>query len=134
MMQLNILVVDDDADLAESIAEALATGGHRVRIAANGAEGVKCFDEMEYDLAFIDVRMPVMNGVECFFAIRALCPGAKIMLMTGLREPIVEKALNAGALGLLHKPFRLEEVMKIARQYARDDRHSQPVVAAPKAV
>jgi CheY-like chemotaxis protein len=117
MTKLNILVVEDDPDLAESIAEALGLSGHKVRIAPNGAEAVKCFDEMKYDLSFIDVRMPVMNGVDCFFAIRARYPDARIVLMTGFKEPAVEKALNAGALALLHKPFRIEEVMKIARQF-----------------
>jgi CheY-like chemotaxis protein len=117
MTKLNILVVEDDPDLAESVAEALGLGGHNVRLASNGAEAVKCFEEMKYDLSFIDVRMPVMNGVDCFFAIRARYPDAKIVLMTGFKEPAVEKALNAGALALLHKPFRMEEVMKIARQY-----------------
>jgi len=93
-------------------------GGHTVRVAPNGAEAVKRFDEMKYDLSFVDVRMPVMNGVDCFFAIRARHPEANIVLMTGFKEPAVEKALNAGALALLHKPFRMEEVMKIARRFA----------------
>jgi DNA-binding NtrC family response regulator len=118
MSQLNILVVDDDPDLAESIAEALGLAGHKVSVAGNGAEAVKLFAEMKYDLCFVDVRMPVMNGVECFFAVRERHPDAKIVLMTGFKEPAVEKALNAGALALLNKPFRMEEVIKIARQFA----------------
>jgi two-component system chemotaxis response regulator CheY len=115
--QLNILVVEDDPDLAESLAEALGLGGHNVGVASNGAEAVKRFEEMKYDLSFNDVRMPVMNGVDCFFAIRARYPDAKIVLMTGFKEPAVETALKAGALALLQKPFRMEEVMKIARQF-----------------
>src|SRR5262245_55048175 len=117
MSQLNILVVDDDLDLAESIAETLGLGGHTVTLAPNGAEAVKHFDEKKYDLSFIDFRMPVMNGADCFFAIRARHPDAKIVLMTGFKEPAVDKALKAGALALLQKPFRLEEVLKIARQF-----------------
>ena len=117
MTELNILVVEDDPDLAESFAEVLGLGGHNVSVAPNGAEAVKCFEKMKYDLSFVDVRMPVMNGVDCFFAIRALYPDAKIVLMTGFKEPAVEKALNAGALALLHKPFRMEDMMRIARQF-----------------
>jgi len=117
MSQHNILVVDDDPDLADSIAEALRLAGHEVSVAGNGAEAVKLFAEMKYDLSFVDVRMPVMNGVECFFAVRERYPDAKIVLMTGFKEPAMEKALSAGALALLHKPFRMEEIIKIARQF-----------------
>ena len=116
-MPLNILVVDDDPDLAESIAEALGLSGHKVTLAFNGAEAVSRFEQTKYDLSFIDVRMPVMNGIDCFFAIRERYPEARIVLMTGFKEAAVEKALNAGALALLHKPFRMEDVMKIARQF-----------------
>ena len=117
MTQLHILVVDDDLDLAECIAEALGLGGHTVSLAANGAEAVKCFEETKYDLSFIDFRMPRMNGADCFFAIRARHPDAKIVLMTGFKEPAVDKALQAGALALLQKPFRMEEITRIARQF-----------------
>ena len=116
MTALNILVVDDDSDLAESIAEALSVAGHAVRIAGNGAEAVLHYAETKYDLSFVDFRMPVMNGVDCFFAVRERYPDAKIVLMTGLTEAAVEQAVAAGALALLHKPFRMEEVVRIARQ------------------
>jgi ATP-dependent Lon protease len=118
MTRLNILVVDDDPDLAESIAEALDMVGHSVSIAGNGAEAVKYYGERKFDLGFFDVRMPVMNGVDCFFAVRKMHPDAKIVLMTGYREAAVEQALESGALTLLHKPFRMEEVINLARAHA----------------
>jgi CheY-like chemotaxis protein len=59
----------------------------------------------------MDVRMPVMNGVDSFFAIRALRPYAKVVLMTGYEESIVAKALAAGALGLLTKPFQIDDLL-----------------------
>ena len=116
MTALNILVVDDDPDLAESIAEALSMAGHAVRIAGNGVEAVQHYSETKYDLGFVDIRMPVMNGVDCFFAVRQRYPDARIVLMTGFKEAAVERALAAGALALLHKPFRMEEVIRIAGQ------------------
>jgi len=57
--------------------------------------------------------MPVMNGVASFLAIRGLRPDARVVLMTGLREPIVDIALEAGALALLQKPFHLSELMAL---------------------
>jgi CheY-like chemotaxis protein len=57
--------------------------------------------------------MPVMNGVESFLAIRGLQPDSRVVLMTGFREPIVDIALEAGALALLQKPFQLSELMAL---------------------
>jgi len=116
MTLLNILVVEDDPDLAESIAEALSMAGHAVQIAGNGAEAVQQYSATKYDLGFVDIRMPIMNGVDCFFAVRERYPDAKIVLMTGFKEPAVERALAAGAVALLHKPFRMEELIKLTRQ------------------
>jgi CheY-like chemotaxis protein len=105
------MIVDDDADLAESLAEMLELQGHTVQVARNGQEAVERHRKDAFDITFMDVRMPVMNGVDSFFAIRALRPHAKVVLMTGYEESIVAKALAAGALGLLTKPFRIEELL-----------------------
>ena len=60
----------------------------------------------DYGITFMDVRMPVMNGVDSFFEIRKMKPTARIVLMTGFKEPIVNKALENGAVALLSKPLR----------------------------
>jgi DNA-binding NtrC family response regulator len=105
-----VLVVDDDQDLAESLADYIGMSGHEVAVASNGKEAVECFRERDFDMALMDVRMPIMNGVDSFLEIRKLRPDAKVVLMTGFKEPIVETALQNGALGLLHKPFALSDL------------------------
>lgn len=111
MRPANVMIVDDDRDLAESLAEMLELQGHTVQVASNGQEAVERHRKGEFDITFMDVRMPVMNGVDSFFAIRALRPYAKVVLMTGYEESIVAKALAAGALGLLTKPFRIDDLL-----------------------
>lgn len=111
MRPASVMIVDDDVDLAESLAEMLVLQGHTVQIASNGQEAVEGHRKDAFDITFMDVRMPVMNGVDSFFAIRALRPHAKVVLMTGYEESIVAKALAAGALGLLTKPFKIEELL-----------------------
>jgi DNA-binding response OmpR family regulator len=110
MKDTNIIIVDDDSDLAESLAELLEVNGYQVEIASNGQEAVECFRHKDYDIAFMDVRMPVMNGVDSFLAIRQEKPAAKVVMMTGLRGSAA-KALEAGALGLLEKPFGFEAML-----------------------
>src|SRR5262249_54171115 len=62
---------------------------------------------------FMDVRMPVMNGVDSFFAIKTIKPQARIVMMTGYREAIVERAIQGGAEGPLYKPFDVEEMLAL---------------------
>jgi two-component system response regulator HydG len=112
MKRARVMIVDDDRDLAESLAELIEVRGHKVEIASNGREAVERFRQQDYDIAFMDVRMPVMNGVESFLEIRKLRPDAKIVMMTGFKEPMVQKALEQGALGLLHKPFSVEDLLE----------------------
>jgi CheY-like chemotaxis protein len=111
MRSASVMIVDDDADLAESLAEMLVLQGHNVEVASNGQEAVERHRNDRFDITFMDVRMPVMNGVDSFFAIRAMRPEAKVVLMTGYAESIVAKALAAGALGLLTKPFKIEDLL-----------------------
>ena len=111
MNQAQVLIVDDDRDLATSLADFVKMNGHGVRVASNGLEAAERFRQHEYDITFMDVDMPVMNGVEGFMEIRKLRPNARIVMMTGFWRPIVERALASGALGLLQKPFRFSELL-----------------------
>ena len=112
MKSAHVMIVDDDRDLAESLAELIEMHGHKVSIASNGKEALERFHQQDFDVTFMDVRMPVMNGVDSFLAMRRLRPSAKVIMMTGFREPMVAKALENGALGLLNKPFRLEDLLE----------------------
>jgi CheY-like chemotaxis protein len=118
-MSARILVVDDDEILAASLAAYFKMHGHEVTVAPNGLEAVNRFRERNFAIAFMDVDMPVMNGVDSFLAVRALRPDAKVVMMTGSAEPTVNRALESGALGLLHKPFPLSDLLANLRHAAR---------------
>jgi two-component system, NtrC family, response regulator HydG len=118
MRPARVMIVDDDRDLAESLAEMLELQGHTVQVASNGQEAVERHRKAEFDITFMDVRMPIMNGVDSFFEIRKLKPDAKIVMMTGFKEAIVTRALEAGAAGLLNKPFDIETMLAIVDKAA----------------
>ena len=111
MKQAHILIVDDDRDLVESLADFVEIFGHKATMAYNGQEAVDHHRKSRFDITFMDVRMPVMNGIDSFFEIRKLKPSAGIVLMTGFKEPNVNMALQHGAIGLLLKPFPVSEVL-----------------------
>jgi two-component system, NtrC family, response regulator HydG len=112
-MGTRVLIVDDDADLAESLADLLLDYGCDVSIAGHGQEAVERACARDFDIIFMDVRMPVMNGADSFFAIRAIKPQARIVMMTGFKETFVERAIQAGAEGPLHKPFSVDDMLAL---------------------
>jgi two-component system response regulator HydG len=112
---IRIMIVDDDQDLAESLGDLLRINGYQVELAKNGKDAVAHAKTQDFDVTFMDVRMPVMNGVESCVAIKQMKPDARIVMMTGFKEPILEKALSAGAEGPLQKPFNVKNMLEIVK-------------------
>ncbi len=114
----HVLVLDDNVDVAQGVADILDLCGYRVTMAHDGPSAIDAFDNKDIDLGIFDIRMPGMNGVEAFLEIRSRHPGANVILMSGYAdESLIDSALENGALGLLPKPFepdaliaRLEEL------------------------
>ena len=109
---LKILVVDDDRDNADALAELFEMEGHEVRVAYSGDEAIKAFQERQFDIGFMDVMMPGKNGVESFLEIRRLRPEARIYMMTGYSvEQLLQQAIDNGALGVFAKPVDPDKVL-----------------------
>ena len=110
---MKIFVVDDHRDIAEGLAEVLRLQGHEVDVAFGGEQAVRMFKENDYDIAFMDVMMPGMNGVESFLAIRRHKPNAKVVMMTGYSvEQLLDQVVEKGAYGVLHKPVIVDDILK----------------------
>lgn len=111
MEALDVFIVDDDQDFAESLGELLESEGHHVNMVHSGKQALEQFPREHYDIAFIDVKMPVMNGVDTMIALREKVPDAKIVMMTGYSaEGQLQQAMANGALGRLHKPIDMESL------------------------
>ncbi|MBW2735487.1 MAG: response regulator [Deltaproteobacteria bacterium] len=104
-----ILVVDDEPAMRIT-AEAILVGlGYDVLLAEDGKEGVKIFDENPgaIDLVLLDMIMPVMNGRDCFAAIRKTKPDARVVLSSGFsREEDIQEMMAMGLNAFIRKPFR----------------------------
>jgi DNA-binding response OmpR family regulator len=106
-----VLIVEDDPDFAESLMIALGVRNCHVDIARTGEEAIRKFHNLCYDIAFMDIKLPGMNGVESLTEIRDFCPTAHVVMMTGFSEAaVLDKARQAGAVDILRKPFRLKEM------------------------
>ena len=109
---LKILVLDDHVDVASSLGEILELDGHEVTLAHNGPSAIEHYTSKSFDLGLFDVKMPGMNGVESFLAIRKVRPEANVVMMSGYADDgVIEQALQNGARGLLRKPFEVDDLM-----------------------
>lgn len=112
MEPLKILIVDDNEDFAESMADVLGLDGHEVQTAYNGDEAEKKFGKEDYDIAFLDVRLPGKNGVEVFHELHKINPGTRVIMMTGYSvESLIDQAVKNGAWDVLYKPIDMEKVL-----------------------
>ena len=117
MNRLHVLVVEDDVDLADAIAEALELAGHSPTIANSGTEAVEFYSRRSFDITFMDVQLPYINGVETFLSIRKMDPDARVVMMTGYQiDQLLALATDNGAIKVLRKPFAMETILDTLRE------------------
>jgi len=112
-----ILVVDDDAQLRQSFDKLLEEEGHRVTSAASGEAAVQSVEASRPDLIIMDVRLPVMSGLEAFKAIRRIEPRLPVVIMTafGTTDEAIE-ATKLGAFDYVLKPFEIPDMLVLIDQ------------------
>ena len=109
-----VLIVDDDSDHAESLADVIEMRGHTTQMANSGEEALRYFRDEGFDFVLLDVKLPGINGVETFLEMKKIRPSAQVMMMTGYSvEQLVSQAIEGGALGVLNKPFAAMQVLDL---------------------
>ena len=113
-----VLVVDDEYDIRELFVDIITGLGHEIETAKNGKEGLNLFKSQSFDIAFIDIKMPVMDGLQCARKIKELNPAFPIVMMTGvLQEYSREQIFAAGVNHLMEKPLFLSEIKEVLQKY-----------------
>ena len=82
---LRVLVADDIRDIVESLRMLLEFWGHEVRTAWDGLEAVQVAEDFKPDVALLDIRMPVMDGVAAARLIRQRIPGCRVFALSATR-------------------------------------------------
>ncbi len=127
MTETHVLIADDDRVILVMLAEDLIAHGYRVQTAANGEEVVAACRCKAPDLAILDIRMPVVNGIDAARVIREECGVPALFLSAYSDKELVEQAVAEGALGYLVKPIHTEKLLpaiSAALARARDLRSS----------
>ena len=115
-----ILVVDDEEDIRELVGIYLKNEGFKVYKAADGQEALKCLDDMQIDLAILDVMMSDMDGIALCLEIRKKSNIPIIMLSAKDQDMDKVIGLSAGADDYLAKPFNpVELVARVKAQLRR---------------
>lgn len=109
---MRILIVEDEALLAETIRTLLESRGYQADVASDGGLGLEYARTKIYDLMIVDVMMPVMNGFELTRKVRAEKIAVKILMLTA-RADVMDRidGLDAGADYYLTKPFDSRELL-----------------------
>ncbi len=108
----DILIIDDDELLTDSLSDFLIAKGFRVRAAHNGKEGIDLFERRQATLVLLDQELPDMRGIDVCRKLLDISPNTKILFITAYAtiEYAVD-AMQAGAFNYLSKPFELDELL-----------------------
>jgi CheY-like chemotaxis protein len=117
MAPLDILVVDDEHSICLLLRDALSRFGHQVITCQDGKTAISLASERAFDLVFLDIRMPGMDGVTTLKRLRSLRPETTFVMITGYaKDEVVDESLRTGASACLCKPFSLTQVREVLQQ------------------
>jgi signal transduction histidine kinase len=110
-MGIRILVADDDADIRMSLSERLRWLGHEVVTASDGQKALAAVEGHALDLAFLDVSMPRLNGIEALKLIRKRWPNLPVVVVTAYGTiRLAVEAMKEGAVDFITKPFEQGQI------------------------
>lgn len=130
-MSYQILLVEDDFDLRETMLDVLSEQGYRVLAVASGQQAVNEASHHHFDLVITDIRMEGMDGLEALERTRKIQPSVSSLVVSGYAsEHETLKALSLNVGGYLKKPFAVQEFLNavadlLARRGAESERNRE---------
>jgi DNA-binding response OmpR family regulator len=121
---MRILVVEDEAAIADFVQRGLTAEGHQVEVAGDGPSGERRALESDVDLVVLDRMLPGRDGLDVLGRIRAVKPSMPVIVLTA-RGEIADRVagLDAGATDYVVKPFAFEELAARVRAHLRGPSH-----------
>jgi len=113
------LVVDDYPESCAVLTRLLERKGYAVACAESGEQAIALVQQHRYQIIFIDIQLPTIDGLQTYLAIRALDPNVAVVMVTGYREEmnaLVQTALQNNAYACLYKPFDIAQVLALVEE------------------
>ena len=118
--EIKILLVDDEKQFVDTLAERLAMRGFSARVAYDGPQALKAVEEPT-DVIVLDLRMPGMDGFEVLRSVQKSNPQVQVIILTGHGGDAEEQtAYRMGAYNFLKKPMDIDELLNSIRMAYRD--------------
>jgi len=117
---VKILLVEDEAAIADFVVRALEADGYSVERTGDGTTGERLALDGDFDLAILDIALPGRNGIDILTSVRTVKPALPVILLTA-RSQLADKitGLDAGATDYVVKPFSVEELLARVRAHLR---------------
>lgn len=111
-----IFILDDEELILDSFNMIFSDLGYDVVTCDDAKKAIELVLSSEFDLILTDIRMPGMNGAEVIRAVKAKKPETRIFVLTAFTgDPIVQTALEAGAQGVMKKPFEIAKILDLMK-------------------
>lgn len=109
--RIKVLIVDDEKIIRNFFRQLLSLLGLEIIEAEDGYKAIECSKKDKFDIFFIDMRMPGLNGLDTYREIRKIQPEASVVMMTGYAvEDLLQQAQKEGAYSIIRKPFNINEI------------------------
>ncbi len=120
---VKIMVIDDEPSVLESFKMILKIKDYDVTTFPDGPTALEQFKKDVFDIAFIDYKLPKMDGLEVLKKIKEIDPGVEVIIVTAYAtESSHANAITLGALEYLRKPFLMEEIYELVERALRRKR------------
>jgi two-component system, NtrC family, response regulator AtoC len=114
---VNILVVDDDRQIADMLKEYLAERGLAVTAVYGGREALTAFSDGKFPIVIVDMKMPDLDGMAVLESVKKMDRAAVVIMITGYGTlDSAVAAINCGAYDFIAKPFKWEELEIVLRR------------------
>jgi CheY-like chemotaxis protein len=108
-----ILVVDDEADLRDTLSDLLSSLGYEVAAVESGGAAVERASMEAFDLAITDLRMPGLSGIDTVTALRRIRPDLTVIVVSGyVSDESASRCREEGVTHILPKPFDIEDLLR----------------------
>lgn len=119
MKEHRLLIVDDNKDFADVFCDILKVNNYKAESCYSGSEAVERVQGNDFDIVFLDIRMPGMDGVQTLKEIKKIRPEITVIMMTGYSvDEMVHMALEEKASEIIYKPFEIEKVLGLIKNTA----------------
>ena len=116
-----ILVVDDELVMVDIIGYTLEISGYQVTKTSSSIEALNIITRKNFDLIFLDLAMPELNGAELFYHIRQIYSELPVVIITGYPDSdLMRKAIAYDPFVVMKKPFVINDILNVIRSFTQE--------------